>query len=124
MKIHSQGLREVMSVLQASRSDNQALLSGWEREHNMLATYLQFYHIRGLLREERELLSAAQRRHLDPLLEYMDSQIRREIVAADRLFFIGYVRRDHVLMLFGPGEVLETVQVWHPIAMVAKQWPL
>jgi len=124
MKIHSQGLREVMSVLQASRSDNQALLSGWEREHNMLAPYLHFYHIRGLLREERELLSAAQRRHLDPLLEYLDSQFRREYDAADRLFKNGYVTRDHVHKLFGPGEVLVTVQDGHPIAMVAKQCPL
>lgn len=124
MEIHSEGLRDAMSAVQALQPENQALLSGWEREHNMLAPYLHFYHIRGLLQDKRALLPEAQQRHLDLLLEYLDSQFRREYDEADRIFEEGYVTKGHLHKLFGPSEVVVKVQDGHPIAMVAKHCPL
>jgi len=124
MEIRSNGLRDALSSVQASRPQNEAQLSGWDCEHNMLAPYLHFYHIRGLLRGQRALVPEEQQRHLDLLLQYLDSQFGSVYDEADGLFEEGYVTKDHVHKLFGPDEVLVTVENGHPIGMVAKHCPL
>ena len=96
MEIRSNGLRDALSSVQASRPQNEAQLSGWDCEHNMLAPYLHFYHIRGLLRGQRALVPEEQQRHLDLLLQYLDSQFGSEYDEADSLFEEGYVTKDHV----------------------------
>ncbi|KAG5813950.1 hypothetical protein H9Q74_003091 [Fusarium xylarioides] len=106
-------------------SEDESLLLGWEREHNMVAPYLHFYHTRNLLRDHIPQLPERQSQDVNLLLEYLDREFSPEYQKAKNLFLSeGLVSRKHFHKLFGPREILVTVEEGNYVAMVSKYPPL
>ncbi|KAF5011009.1 hypothetical protein FDECE_2879 [Fusarium decemcellulare] len=125
MEINSGHLINTIEAVKAAEPLDQALLSGWDREQNMVAPYLHFYHVRQLLRNPAiPTLSEHQSQHMSLLLDYLDDQFGDEYEEAEMLFVEGYVNKKHFHKLFGPREVLVTTQDDYLTAMVAKYPPL
>ncbi|KAJ4027848.1 hypothetical protein NW752_000093 [Fusarium irregulare] len=103
---------------------NTKLLLGWEREQNMVAPYLHFYHTRTLLRDHVPKLPERQSQHINVLLNYLHETFGRDYGNATRLFNRGLVNRKHFQKLFGPGEIIVTTEEGHHTAMVSKYPPL
>ncbi|KAF5632038.1 P-loop containing protein [Fusarium sp. NRRL 52700] len=103
----------------------KSLLLGWKREHNMMAPYLHFYHTRNLLRDHVPQLPERQGQHMNLFLEYLDREFSPDYEDAKNLFLgQGLVSRKHFHKLFGPREVIVTVEEGHHVAMVSKYPPL
>ncbi|KAF4458650.1 P-loop containing nucleoside triphosphate hydrolase [Fusarium albosuccineum] len=125
MEINSGHLINTIEAVKAAEPSDQALLSGWDREQNMLAPYLHFYHVRQLLRNPGiPTLSEHQSQHMGLLLDYLDDQFGDEYEEAEMLFVEGYVNRKHLHKLFGPREVLATTKDGYLTAVVARYPPL
>ncbi|KAF5259426.1 hypothetical protein FOXYS1_9954 [Fusarium oxysporum] len=106
-------------------SVDESLLLGWKREQNMMAPYLHFYHTRNLLRDHVPHLPERQSKDINLLLEYLDKEFSPDYQEAEKLFLgDGLVSRKHFHKLFGPREIIVTVEEGNHIAMVSKYPPL
>ncbi|RKK88613.1 hypothetical protein BFJ68_g14221 [Fusarium oxysporum] len=106
-------------------SVDESLLLGWKREQNMMAPYLYFYHTRNLLRDHVPHLPERQSKDINLLLEYLDKEFSPDYQEAEKLFLgDGLVSRKHFHKLFGPREIIVTVEEGNHIAMVSKYPPL
>ncbi|PNP61482.1 hypothetical protein FNYG_13769 [Fusarium nygamai] len=106
-------------------SVDESLLLGWQREHNMVAPYLHFYHTRNLLRDHVPQLPERQSQDINLLLKYLDKEFSPDYQEAENLFLSeGLVSRKHFHKLFGPREILVTVEEGNHVAMVSKYPPL
>ncbi|SCO82573.1 uncharacterized protein FRV6_06786 [Fusarium oxysporum] len=106
-------------------SVDESLLLGWKREQNMMAPYLHFYHTRNLLRDHVPHLPERQSKDINLLLEYLDKEFSLDYQEAEKLFLgDGLVSRKHFHKLFGPREIIVTVEEGNHIAMVSKYPPL
>ncbi|EWG42589.1 hypothetical protein FVEG_04353 [Fusarium verticillioides 7600] len=104
---------------------DESLLLGWQREHNLVAPYLHFYHTRHLLRDNVPQLPERQSQDINLLLKYLDKEFSPDYQEAEKLFFReGLVSRKHFHKLFGPREILVTVEEGNHVAMVSKYPPL
>ncbi|KAF5974375.1 P-loop containing protein [Fusarium coicis] len=104
---------------------DEPLLLGWQREHNLVAPYLHFYHTRNLLRDNVSQLPERQSQDINLLLKYLDKELSPDYQEAENLFFTeGLVSRKHFHKLFGPREILVTVEEGNHVAMVSKYPPL
>ncbi|KAM0424533.1 hypothetical protein ACHAPT_010249 [Fusarium lateritium] len=124
MEVNSTHLRDAMVSVERLEFSDMTLMSGWDRESNMLAPYLHFFHVRPLMRKFCASLHVPQRQHMSLLLEYLHRQFGPEYDEAENLFARGYVTKKHFHKLFGPGEILVTLERGHPTAMIAKHPPL
>ncbi|KAF5587104.1 uncharacterized protein FSUBG_11903 [Fusarium subglutinans] len=106
-------------------SMDESLLLGWKREHNMVAPYLHFYHTRNLLRDYIPSLPERQSKELNLLLEYLDTEFSLEYKEAENLFLgDGLVSKRHFHKLFGPSEIIVTIEDGHHVAMLSKYPPI
>lgn len=128
MEIVSTHLNDTIEAVKDADTIHDSLdkssLLGWKREHNMVAPYFHFYHTRKLLRDHVPQLPEFQSQHIDLLLNYLDESFGPEYQEAEKLFDNGLVSRKHFHKLFGPREILVTVEEGHHIAMVARYPPL
>ncbi|KAH6957193.1 hypothetical protein DER45DRAFT_539951 [Fusarium avenaceum] len=103
---------------------HRSLLLGWRREQSLIAPYLHFYYARGLFAKHESRLQS-QKEHINLLLGYLSDEFGPEFKEADDLFSRGLVTRKHFHKLFGPREVLTTMNgSGHHIAMVSRYPPL
>ncbi|KAG5664934.1 hypothetical protein KAF25_008668, partial [Fusarium avenaceum] len=101
-----------------------SLLLGWGREQSLIAPYLHFYYARDLF-AKHECRLQSQKEHINLLLGYLSDEFGREFKEAEDLFSKGLVTRKHFHKLFGPREVLATInRAGHQIAMVSRYPPL
>ncbi|KAH7193903.1 uncharacterized protein B0J16DRAFT_336226 [Fusarium flagelliforme] len=103
---------------------DESLLLGWRREHNMVAPYLHLYHTRKLLRDHVPQLPERQSQNISLLLDYLDETFGSDYQEAEKLFDDGLVSRKHFHKLFGPREIMVTVEEGHHIGMVSRYPPL
>ncbi|CAJ0547564.1 Ff.00g043180.m01.CDS01 [Fusarium sp. VM40] len=90
----------------------------------MVAPYLHFYFARDLLAKHKSRLQS-QKEHINLLLGYLSNEFGSEFKEAEDLFSRGLVTRKHFHKLFGPREVLATMNgAGHQIAMVSRYPPL
>jgi hypothetical protein len=128
MEIASTHLNDAIEAVKEADTRHGSLdkssLLGWKREHNMVAPYLHLYHTRKLLRDHVPRLPDLQSQHVNLLLNYLDENFGPDYQEAERLFDDGLVSRKHFHKLFGPREILVTVEEGHHIGMVSKYPPL
>ncbi|KAF5677448.1 hypothetical protein FCIRC_6720 [Fusarium circinatum] len=129
MEIVSNDLNTAIEAVKEAETQkdsmDESLLLGWKREHNMVAPYLHFYHTRNLLRDYIPSLPERQSKELNLLLEYLDTEFSLEYQEAESLFLgDGLVSKKHFHKLFGPSEIIVTVEEGHHIAMLSKYPPL
>ncbi|KAH7191169.1 hypothetical protein DER44DRAFT_677921 [Fusarium oxysporum] len=129
MEIVSTHLNNAIEAVKEAETKQDSVvessLLGWKREHNMVAPYLHFYHTRKLLRDHVPQLPERQSQHINLLLEYLDKEFGPHYQEAEKLFLgDGLVSRKHFHKLFGPREVMVTVEEGDHIAMVSKYPPL
>ncbi|KAF4415908.1 P-loop containing nucleoside triphosphate hydrolase [Fusarium acutatum] len=129
MEIMSKDLNNAIEAVKEAdtqqNSIDESLLLGWNREHNMVAPYLHFYHTRNLLRDHVPQLPERQSQHINLLLDYLDKEFSPEYQQAERLLLRdGLVSKKHFHKLFGPREIIFTVEEGNHIAMVSKYPPL
>ncbi|CZR39228.1 uncharacterized protein FPRO_05580 [Fusarium proliferatum ET1] len=123
---HLKNAIEAVKVAGTKKSPvDESLLLGWGRESSMMAPYLHFYHTRNLLRDYIPYLPERQSKDLILLLEYLDKEYSTDYQEAENLFLgDGLVNRKHFHKLFGPREIIVTVEEGHHVAMVSKYPPL
>ncbi|KAK1757017.1 hypothetical protein QBC47DRAFT_459684 [Echria macrotheca] len=124
MEIHSDHLRKGIETALRRRGFEGSPLDRWESEHNMLAPYLYFYHVRSSLREAQGGLENIQRVHVALLVEYLEQRFGPEYDEAENLFRSGFVTREHIHKLFGPRQVLITKEGGHLVTIETKTCPL
>lgn len=101
-----------------------SLLLGWRREQSLIAPYLHFYYARGLFAKHESRLQS-QKEHINLLLGYLSKEFGHKFKEAEDLFSRGLVTREHFHKLFGPREVLATMNgSGQHIAMVSRYPPL
>ncbi|KAF5624296.1 P-loop containing protein [Fusarium sp. NRRL 25303] len=123
---HLKNAIEAVKVAGTKKSPvDESLLLGWGRESSMVAPYLHFYHTRNLLRDYIPYLPERQSKELILLLGYLDKEYSTDYQEAENLFLgDGLVNRKHFHKLFGPREIIVTVEEGHHVAMVSKYPPL
>ena len=98
------------------------LFAQWEA--SLVPPYLQMYHLRGRMRElAGEVLDDWLGAHVVLLLDYVDSAFGRQYREADRMFDKGMVTLKYLDMLFGPNEVIVTVEEGEQVAYVSTLCP-
>ncbi|RKL39439.1 hypothetical protein BFJ72_g6913 [Fusarium proliferatum] len=123
---HLKNAIEAVKVAGTKKSPvDESLLLGWGRESSMVSPYLHFYHTRNLLRDYIPYLPERQSKELILLLGYLDKEYSTDYQEAENLFLgDGLVNRKHFHKLFGPREIIVTVEEGHHVAMVSKYPPL
>lgn len=125
MEITSDGLRKtITSVQRRKQGYGDASPDAWDTEHNMLAPYLYFYHIRDILRAAQSDPSLEFRHEIGILLGYLDENFGQEYNEADDLFKDSWVARNHIHKLFGPNQVLVMWEHGQPVTVLTKNCPL
>jgi hypothetical protein len=103
---------------------HKSLLLGWRREQSLIASYLHFYYARGLFAKHESRLQS-HKEHINLLLGYLSDEFGPEFKEAEDLFSKGLVTRKHFHKLFGPREVLATLNgSGQHVAMVSRYPPL
>ena len=100
------------------------LFGGWEE--SLVPPYLQVYHTRermGELVGGGEVMEGWLGEHVRLLLGYVEGAFGRHYRDADGMFERGLVTRRYLDMLFGPNEVVVTVEEGEPVAYVSTVCP-
>lgn len=116
--------RETMSISASGVLGNtlKSFLSDETISRDVLvAPYSQFYHARRMLKTVEGRLPPQARLELGALYDYLEEQSGDEYAEADDLFSHGFFTKRHFQKLFGPGDVLVSMEKAEPVAMLAKR---
>ncbi|KAM6532569.1 hypothetical protein FSOLCH5_001993 [Fusarium solani] len=115
----SPALREAMYKLE---SLEPLLFAQWEA--SLVPPYLQVYHTRARMRTlASEVLDEEDAVHVLLLLDYIEEAFGPQYREADELFEEGLVTRKHLDKLFGPNEVVVTIEDGEPMAYASVICP-
>lgn len=93
-------------------------------ENNLAPPYSQIYHTRARMRTlADEMLDKWSGAYVLLLLEYVEGAYAQVYQDANALFAQGLVTLDHLSKLFGPSEVIVTMEDGEPVAYVSELCP-
>lgn len=123
MTFLSDDLKQALRNLQALDSKiNYASLA--RRNWNIESPYLQLYHFRDAIRQNVSCLSDfGEQQQVGVLLRYIYQELETEYGEADDLFARGLVSQKHHSKLFGPNEVIVTLDGDKPLAFMSLGLP-
>jgi hypothetical protein len=129
MWIRSSSLKEALSNIQLQDPSIDLTAFGSGIPHGtgawrLQAPYLQLYHFRGRMKElAAGLSSSGERTYINVLLRYIEEVFGDDYAEADELFARGLVTEKHQSKLFGPNEIVFTMNEGQPMAFVSKGLP-
>ncbi|KAI1752740.1 P-loop containing nucleoside triphosphate hydrolase protein [Xylaria castorea] len=92
---------------------------------NLKPPYLQVYHTRARIKElARDKLDESRAALVFLLLDYVVESFGPEYQEAEALFSKGLVTKKHLAKLYGPNEVLVTVEEDEPVGYLSKKCPV
>ncbi|KAM5341918.1 hypothetical protein ACJ41O_014949 [Fusarium nematophilum] len=115
----SSALREAMDKLERLEP---LLFAEWEA--SLIPPYLQVYHTRARVRTlAKDVLDEEDAAHVLLLLGYIEEAFGPQYREADELFEEGLVTWNHLSKLFGPNEVVVTMEDGEPVAYASVFCP-
>ncbi|KAI1739152.1 AAA family ATPase [Xylaria scruposa] len=92
---------------------------------NLKPPYLQVYHTRTRIKElARDKLDESKAALVFLLLDYVVESFGSEYQEAEALFSKGQVTKKHLAKLYGPNEVLVTIEDDEPVGYLSKKCPV